>query len=135
MDYQLCGLSAAFHALLDRPELMGFNTHLISGLAAVAALPAFEVSREKRHGLLAAHVVISLIYQRLTAAVILPIYWLIFTATGSASRSAGPGVKINKAQAEAVLFSLIFGYLLPWVFSSFKSHLTRLTPWIGRQRC
>lgn len=111
LDYQLCGLVACFHALMH-PSHLPFNVDLLCGLAGIAAIPAIEASRQKRHGLLALHVVIMLIFQRVTAAVMLPWYWLIFITTGTADLS-GVGAKIEQSRAEAVLFSVIIGYIAP----------------------
>jgi hypothetical protein len=112
IDYQLCGLVACFHALMV-PSNHPFNVNLLSGLAPLAAIPAIESARQKHHALLEIHVVLALIYQRMTAAAILPWYWLIFVTTGAASCPRGRGTKVDQAHAEAILFSLFVGYVIP----------------------
>ena len=79
IDYQLCGIVACFHALMV-PSHLSSNVSLLSAIAPLAAFPAIESARQK-HALLKIHVVTALIYQRLTAAVISPWYWLIFVTT------------------------------------------------------
>lgn len=112
IDYQLCGLVAVFHALMQ-PSNLPFNVDLLSGLGSVAAVPVLETARQKRHGLLATHVIISLIYQRMTAAVLLPWFYLIFITTGAAQINPGPGARVSQARAEAVFLSVILGYVVP----------------------
>jgi hypothetical protein len=111
-DHQLCGLVACFHALMA-PSHLPFNVDLLSGLAPLTVFPAIESARQKRHPLLEIHVALALIYQRVTAAVTLPWYWLIFVTTGAASRSRGDGNTVDQAHAEAIFFSLFVGYVIP----------------------
>jgi hypothetical protein len=112
IDRQFCGVVACFHALII-PSNIPFNAALFSSLAAVAIIPAIERTRQIRHVYLELHVFLGLVYQRLTAAAILPLYWLIFITTGAASQTRGGGAKIDQAHAEAIMFSLAVGYVLP----------------------
>jgi hypothetical protein len=112
VDYQLCGLVACFHALLV-PSNLPFNVDLLSGLAPLVAFPVIESARPKRHALLETYVVIALIYQRVSAAVMLPWYWLVFVITGAANRSRGASAKVDQAHAEAIMLSLFMGYAIP----------------------
>jgi hypothetical protein len=102
----------SFYALLE-PSNLPFNVDLITGIATIATIPAIEAARRQRHALLAAHVVIALISQLLSAAVMIPWYWLIFVTTGAANLSRGPHAKIDQAHAEAILFGAAVGYMIP----------------------
>jgi len=115
IDRQLCGLVTCFHVLLEPSHNLPFNVILLTGLAPVAAIPAIEAARRKRHVLLACNVIIALMYQRLTAAVVMPWYWLIFILTGAAGLPRGADAKIDQAHAEAVLFGIVVGYIVPSV--------------------
>lgn len=95
------------------PSNLAFNAAILSGLGTVAAVPVLETARQKKPGLLAIHVVISLIYQRFTAAVLLPWFYLIFITTGAAQINPGLGARVSQARAEAVFLSLILGYVIP----------------------
>jgi len=111
-DYELCCCVACFHALMA-PSHLPFNVDLLSGLAPLTVFPAIESARQKRHPLLEIHAALALVYQRVTAAVTLPWYWLIFVTTGAASRSRGEGNMVDQAHAEAIFFSLFVGYVIP----------------------
>jgi hypothetical protein len=111
-DHELCRLVACFHALMA-PSHLPFNVDLLSGLAPLTVFPAIESARQRRHPLLEIHVALALIYQRVTAAVTLPWYWLIFVTTGAASRSRDEGNTVDQTHAEAIFFSLFLGYVIP----------------------
>ena len=114
IDHLLCGLVAVFHALMH-PSNLDFNVVSLSAFSTVVALPVLEAARRKSHDLLAFHVVISLISQCCTAAVVFPCFYLLFITTGSAQTNPGPGARISQARAEAVFLSVILGYLIPCV--------------------
>lgn len=114
VDQHLCVIVASFHALFE-PSNLPFNVDLIAEVAVIAAIPAIEAARHQRHALLAGHVAVMmlLICHIFSAAAVMPWYWWIFIVTGAASLSRGPSAKIDQAHAEAVLFGIVVGYIIP----------------------
>lgn len=116
LDDELCGLVGFFTVMLN-PHNLPFNVELLTGLAALAAVPYIEAARQGRNILLEFHWVIGIIYQKFTGGAILPVYWLLFVVTGAASLHHKPQVNgngaIDQKRAESIVFSLIFTYIIP----------------------
>lgn len=113
VDRALCGPVVCFHALMDPPSNLPFNVDLLTGFGTIVLGLAVEAARTKRHALLGLHIIIVMMAQFATAAVMLPFYWLIFVVTGTARRPRDEGAGVDQPYAEAVLFSFIAGYVVP----------------------
>ncbi|KAF8841988.1 hypothetical protein BDN67DRAFT_430936 [Paxillus ammoniavirescens] len=116
VDKFLCIMVAFFHILMD-PFYRPLVAELFTTLAAVAIIMFAEAARDKRPFVLRTPTAVCLIFQFASFGVIMPLYSLLFVITGTASLRPGPlttpGTKINQANAEALLFSFVLGYIVP----------------------
>ncbi|KAJ7184373.1 hypothetical protein C8R46DRAFT_1063876 [Mycena filopes] len=113
VDKRLCGLVTLFHFALA-PDAVPFTTYFVSTALPLLALPAIESFRKGRSALIALPVLFGLISQLMTVGVILPIYWLLFILTGSASlRSGDPNTQLARAHVGAVTIGLAVGAAVP----------------------
>jgi len=109
-----CVLVAFFYSVLQ-PEQAGYSPWLIDALAALGAcvvVPFIESSRAKTPFFLGIPVLMGLVYQLFTAAVIFPIFWIILIVFGT-THKGGVGSQISQAKAEGVLVGILLGYYLP----------------------
>ncbi|KAF7972110.1 hypothetical protein HWV62_18940 [Athelia sp. TMB] len=113
LDGALCRPVAAFHALLDPPSNLPFNVDLLFGFGTLVLGLAVESARVERSALVGLYVAIVMVAQFATAAVMLPVYWLIFVLSGAAKRTASSGSGVDQAHAESVVFGIFTGYALP----------------------
>ncbi|KAF9228790.1 hypothetical protein BS17DRAFT_772516 [Gyrodon lividus] len=88
---------------------------LFTTLAVLSIIPFAEAARDKRPFVLRTPAAVGVLFQLATLGVIMPLYSLLFVVTGAASQRPGPTTtsKINQANAEALLFALILGYIVP----------------------
>ncbi|KAG2366826.1 hypothetical protein BDR07DRAFT_1395206 [Suillus spraguei] len=110
----MCALVALFHALLD-PAYRPLVAELMTGLAAVTMILFVEAARENRSIFLRVPAVVGVLFQLFSFAVIMPIYYIAFILSGAAIGSPvkGRSTKITQGSAEALLFALIAGYIIP----------------------
>ncbi|KAF8589992.1 hypothetical protein K439DRAFT_1241011, partial [Ramaria rubella] len=87
-----------------------FVLDFLTSFAAFVVTPVIEASRKHCSFLLGYPVIIGIIYQVMSGAVTLPIYWAIFLAF---TRDDVAGSVIDQASAEAILFGLVMGYVFP----------------------
>lgn len=112
IENTLCILVSFFHPLFQ-PNATNHTPFLFDFLASFSAcvvIPFLESSRSKRSFLLGLPVVMGSIYQLFSGALIFPVYWAVFLAV---TRDDAVGSEIAQADAEAVLFGFVMGYLLP----------------------
>lgn len=116
LDYRLCALAALFHALLD-PAYRPLVAELMTALAAVTMIPFVEAAREKRSIFLRMPAAVGVLFQLFSFAAIMPIYYVALILSGAAIGSPvkGRATKITQGSAEALLFALITGYIIPTV--------------------
>ncbi|KAH7919904.1 hypothetical protein BV22DRAFT_1074737 [Leucogyrophana mollusca] len=117
LDHNLCLLVGFFHGLMD-PSYRPLVAEIMPSIAAAIAVLYAEAARETHPSLLHMPVVVGIIFQCFTFAVVMPVYWLVFVLTGSATRHASSNsgsTKINQANAEALLFALLVGFVIPTV--------------------
>jgi hypothetical protein len=115
LDLQLCGYVVFFHNVI-KPVNNPFTTDFLVTLTTYATILYFEAARHGRSRVLALPVIVGLLYQIYSIAVIYPLYWLAFIWTGAASLHKRPGgehTKIDQAHAEGILFSIFVGFLVP----------------------
>jgi hypothetical protein len=127
---------AFFHIIMHPVHAnLPFVVELITVVGAIATIPYIEAARENRNILLEFHWIIGIIYQKLTAGVILPIYWALFIVTGAAilhhTPQAANNSKIDQKHAESIIFALALGYAVPSVtmLIAFEPNATAL--WQG----
>jgi hypothetical protein len=95
---------------------MPFTAYIISSIGTIGMVPFIEAARSGRSYLLAFPILVGLLSQGITAAITLPIYWLLFVLTGAAGLHLRPDngrTKITHAHAEALLFSAFTGVAIP----------------------
>lgn len=115
IDNPLCTLVTAFHTAFRSPEALTVVRYFIGVGAPLAVIPAVEGCRPGRSRFLAFPNLFATISQLMTGAVTLPLYWLCFILTG-ATRSGRPNPQnahISQAAAQAVVFSIIVGAVIP----------------------
>ncbi|THH10990.1 hypothetical protein EW146_g8193 [Bondarzewia mesenterica] len=112
VDRQLCILVTFFHASFDSKNLPLLAEFASSG-AVLVVLPYIEAARQGRPFLLAFPTLLGAIYQNAGAGVMFPLYWLAFILSGQTRIRSGPQVKIDQAHAEATLFALLIGVVVP----------------------
>ncbi|OAX40517.1 hypothetical protein K503DRAFT_768522 [Rhizopogon vinicolor AM-OR11-026] len=132
LDFRMCALVALFHALLD-PAYRPLVAELMTALAAVTMIPFVEAAREKRSIFLRMPAAVGILFQFFSFAFIMPLYYVALILTGAAiSRSVkGSGTKISQGNAEALLFALIVGYVIPTVCMVVFQHVTSTALWQG----
>lgn len=132
LDLRMCSLVAFFQALLD-PAYQPLVAELVTGLAAVTMIPFVEAAREKRSILLGMPAAIGVLFQLYSYAVVMPLYYIAFVLTGaSISRPVeGRGTKITQGSAEALLFALIVGYIIPTIYMVVSRDIIATALWQG----
>ncbi|KIK92017.1 hypothetical protein PAXRUDRAFT_148219 [Paxillus rubicundulus Ve08.2h10] len=107
---------AFFHTLMD-PFYRPLVAELFTTLAVLTIIPFAEAAREKRPFVLRGPAAVCIMFQLASLGVVMPLYSLLFVVTGAASLGSGPlttpGTKVNQANAEALLFALVLGYVVP----------------------
>lgn len=132
LDHHMCALVALFHALLD-PAYRPLVAELMTGLAAVTMIPFVEAARGNRSIFLRVPAVVGVLFQLFSFAVIMPIYYVVFILSGAAIGSPvkGRSTRITQGSAEALLFALIVGYIIPTVCMVILQDITTTALWQG----
>ncbi|KAG2115196.1 uncharacterized protein F5147DRAFT_412544 [Suillus discolor] len=132
LDSRVCALVALFHALLD-PAYQPLVAELMTALAAVTMIPFVEAAREKRSIFLRMPAVVGVLFQLFSFAAIMPIYYVAFILSGAAIGSPvkGRATKVTQGSAEALLFALIAGYIIPTVCMVIFQDLISTALWQG----
>ena len=117
IDSALCTFVAFFQTAINHQDSLAFATYFIGIGAPLIAVPAVEGWRAGRSRFIAYPVIFGVLFQIMTLGLTMPLYWLIFILAGGArSRSLGPGnASISQAAAEAVVFGIIVGGVIPSV--------------------
>ncbi|KAF9234757.1 hypothetical protein BU15DRAFT_65394 [Melanogaster broomeanus] len=116
-DKIICGMVSFFNALMD-PSSRPLLAEVLTTAAVLSIIPFVEAAREKRSFLLRTPAAVGVLFQFASLGVIMPLYSLLLVITGTASRRPSPSTtdsKINQANAEALLFALLAGYVVPTV--------------------
>lgn len=113
-DQAFCPIVAFFHLLIDFPDSLAFLTYTIGIVGPLILLPIVESSRAGQNIFLAYPVIWGLLTQVTTLGVTFPIYWLVFVLTAEKKDGFG-GRSLTQSQAEAIIFSIIAGAVLPSV--------------------
>lgn len=116
VDKVLCGMGVFYHTAMT-PFYIPFFLEFMGVVAAVFLIPFAEASRDNRSLFLGNGVpgAVGMLAQLLSMGLVMPLYYLLFITTGAADRKPGPagGAKINQGNAEALLFGLIIGCIIP----------------------
>jgi hypothetical protein len=112
IDKTLCALNGFFLEAFE-PRNETFTTYLVVAVAPIALFMFVEAARKNRPWILSAPmaVLFGLGYQRLTCAVVSPLYWLTFI-TSDAPKPA-PSGKVDLRYARSIIFAALVGYLIP----------------------
>jgi hypothetical protein len=115
----LCPLVSFFHSALETPDASSFLAYFVGIGAPLVIIPNVEGWRNGRNLFVAFPMLFGLLGQSLTVGVTLPLYWLIFILTGAAkpkqNTKDAKGPIISQAHAEATIFGVIIGAIIPTV--------------------
>ncbi|KAG5645880.1 hypothetical protein DXG03_005027 [Asterophora parasitica] len=118
-DAILCPLVTFFHRAFSVPDALSGLAYFLGVGGPLIAIPSVESWRTGRSVLIAYPVIYGLLSQTLTVGLVYPIYWLIFILSGSANTGRGGGrpedAKITQGHAEAIIFGLLVGAVVPTV--------------------
>ncbi|KAF8431816.1 hypothetical protein L210DRAFT_924027 [Boletus edulis BED1] len=136
VDTLLCGMVVFFHALIDTAST-AYLAVLFPALSIVALIPFLEAARDRHPFALRMPTAIGVLIQLASAGVIMPLYSLLFVITHTASLrpsttpTPSPPSKINQGNAEALLFGLILGYIVPTILMLSFARPTVTAAWQG----
>ena len=128
-DKFLCGMVTFFHALID-PAYHPLLAVLFPAIGVAALVPFLEAARNRHPPALHMPTAICVLFQLASMGVIMPLYAFLFVITYTASIRPGTS-KINQANAEALLFGLLLGYVLPTTLMLFFVHPLVTATWQG----
>ncbi|KAI0273828.1 hypothetical protein BC834DRAFT_966294 [Gloeopeniophorella convolvens] len=111
VDTILCIPVTFFQANYD-PDTLPFSTDFGASWTSLIALSFVEAARQGRSIFLAFPAVIGLLCQLQGAGVIFPLFWILLILSGHA-RLSKSAARIDQANAEAQLFALFIGFLVP----------------------
>ena len=106
-----------FPTALNYQDSFVFATYFIVIGAPLVVVPTVEGWRAGRSRFIAYPVIFGILFQIMTVGLTMPLYWLIFILTGGTrSRYLNPAnAIISQAAAEAVVFGIIVGAVIPSV--------------------
>src|ERR1700761_5615649 len=111
-DIRLCVLTSFFGHPLNSSS-KPFMGHLLAQFPSFLMMPIIEALRHGRPRALGFPLALGLIYQNFGAALIFPLYWIIFVLAGGPLSLQGPASIIPQDLAEGALAGLLAGYILP----------------------
>jgi hypothetical protein len=113
----LCTLVTAFHIAFKSSDSLTLVKYFIGVAAPLVVVPAIESCRPGRSKFIAYPNLFAMASQVVTGAQIIPLYWLCFILTGGAGsgRLNSKNTHISQAAAEAVVFGIIIGAVIPSV--------------------
>ncbi|KAF5386874.1 hypothetical protein D9615_001688 [Tricholomella constricta] len=117
-DAFLCPIVTFFHAAIAFPDALSGLTYFVGIGGPLIAMPVVESWRAGRSIFIAYPVIFGLLSQTISIGMTFPIYWLIFILSGGANAGRGGGTgdaKITQAHAEAIVFGLVVGAIIPTV--------------------
>ncbi|KAG6331186.1 hypothetical protein ID866_7901 [Astraeus odoratus] len=114
LDKLVCCVGFFFHTAMT-PFYRPLLAELLGAVAAPVIITFAEAARDKRPFLLGLPAAIWVLAQLMSLALVMALYSLAAIVTGVTGRKPGPtsGAKINQGNAEALLFGLIVGYIIP----------------------
>lgn len=115
-DETMCPLVAFFDVLINSTDTLPSLTYAIATSLPLVLLPNLEAHRRGQNYFLAYPVIFGLLSQVVSVGVIFPIYWLVFILTGGPQKTAeSPLLSYTKARAEALIFGILVGAVIPSV--------------------
>ena len=112
IDEILC-LFVAFYRTSFDPTLLPFTAAYWVSLTSPIALSLVEAARSGRSTLLAFPAILSLVYHFQGAGFAFSLFWLTFIILGH-TRLDRVAARIDQPRAEAALFAVLAGYVLPY---------------------
>ncbi|KAF9234480.1 hypothetical protein BU15DRAFT_65658 [Melanogaster broomeanus] len=131
IDANPLSMVAFFQDVMDPPYRPLF-VELFVPVAVFSIVPYVEAAREKQSVILRIPAVFGVISQIASLAFSMPLYSLLLVITGTASQRPNPSTtdsKINQANAEALLFMLAVGYVVPTLCMSVYNDPTVTAVW------
>jgi hypothetical protein len=113
IDGLLCILVAFFQSSFD-PTTFPFAADFLASWSGPVALTFIEAARSGRSTVLAFPAVLGLFYQTRGAGFTFPLFWLALILSGHTRLDRG-SARIDQARAEAALFAVLGGFVLPSV--------------------
>ena len=113
VDSLLCVLVTFFQTNMDS-ETLPFTEDFLASLSSFVALTFVESARSGRSILLAFPASMGLFYQTQGAGIVSPLFWLALIISGHSHLSSATA-RIDQANAEATLFAVLIGYIVPTV--------------------
>ena len=113
VDSFLCALVTFFQSNMAA-ETFPFSADFLVSLSPFVALTFVESTRSGRSTILAFPATMGLFYQTKGAGVVFPLYWLALILSGTA-RMSPAAARIDQAKAEATLFAVLIGFVVPSV--------------------
>ncbi|EAU88390.1 hypothetical protein CC1G_05156 [Coprinopsis cinerea okayama7 len=110
----ICGVVAFFQEAMSDRLGRTYLLYMITSGSIFAIFLYLEASRTRRSALIAYPSLWLLLGQVITIGATIPLYWLTFLLTGNNTRAATKeDKKITQAHAEAILFALTVGGIIP----------------------
>lgn len=116
IDTPLCGLVTFFQTLMASPTHFSFLKYFSGNGAPFVVLPIVEAYRTGQSRLLAYPLIWGLASQLFTMAVTTTVYCFVFLLLGGVERGRKSDIRlITQADAEAIVFGIIAGAVIPTV--------------------
>jgi hypothetical protein len=117
LNASFCPLAEFFAGIFTIPAGLEFTTYISNITLPVLLLPVFEAYRTGQSKLLKYPTIWFLITNWATMGAVYPLYWMTFVLTGGPKLYRKRSAKLyTQAEAEALLFALIAGAVIPTVF-------------------
>ncbi|KAL4074671.1 hypothetical protein V8B97DRAFT_1951648 [Scleroderma yunnanense] len=128
-DKRFCGIAVIYHSIMT-PFYRPFLLEFLAGAGATLLVPFVEAARDKHSSLFGLPgITFGMLGQFGGMGLATPVYALLFVTSGAAARKPGPGAKINQGNAEALLFGLIVGWIIPTACLAFLEDPTVTILW------
>ncbi|KAF9475068.1 hypothetical protein BDN70DRAFT_282798 [Pholiota conissans] len=114
-DNGICPLVAFFDIMINSPNTLPYLTYVIGTSLPLALLPNAESYRSSHSWTLKYPVIWCLLTQGVAVGFVQPLYWLTFILTGGMKDARSSISTFTKSQAEALIFALIVGSVIPSV--------------------
>jgi len=116
LDKLLCALVTFFHNIMDSNPSRSFLSYAIGTSGPLVLLPSLESFRIGQHRALSYPVFWGFLMQTVTVGITFPLYWLVFILFEGVNKHHNFSIrKIPQSQAEAIIFGLIAGAVIPSV--------------------
>ncbi|TFK67902.1 hypothetical protein BDN72DRAFT_842498 [Pluteus cervinus] len=118
LDGTLCGIVTVFQTGLNSDITLKFLSYFLASGLPLLVFQVVEADRPRQNALIASPMIFALAGQCVTFAVVQPLYWFLFLHSSSSLRATGlhpANMHVTQAQAEAILFAISIGAIVPTV--------------------